>query len=191
VVDELTVGDINPGSARAAQSISVLEAAISNFGEAIEAQARVFGDDFEFNFSLTGEIKSRQMSVDKEVSMLQNEIDSISAEIRENVVFESGKADLDFTAKQTLDKIVDAMNRYQRSVVEIAGHTDDQGGAEANQRFSYFRATAVLEYLKLSGIDESRLSAVGYGESTPVASNSTEVGRQQNRRVDFTARRSF
>lgn len=140
---------------------------------------------------LVGTIEARQKSLFKEVSLLQAEIDSLKEEIRENVVFESGKADLDFAAKQTLDKVVDAMNRYRRPVVEVAGHTDDSGPDDANQKLSLFRATAVLEYLKISGIDGLRLRAIGFGETVPIASNSTEIGKKQNRRVEFIANGSF
>ena len=131
------------------------------------------------------------MSLSREVEMLQDEINGLADEIRENVIFESGEADLDFEAKQTLDKIVDAMNRYQRPVVEIAGHTDDSGSDDANQRLSLSRATAVEEYLELSGIEGLRLRAIGLGESEPIASNSTETGKSLNRRVEFTSLENF
>ncbi len=213
VTDEIVVAEAGE-SAAADRSVSVLASAISYFDDVIEADARLTDEEFEFNalleyeedsaplqavrenargigLNLTGSIEARQMSLSKEVSMLQAEIDTLTSEIRENVIFESAKADLSFTAKQTLDKVVDAMNRYQRPVVEIAGHTDNSGPEEANQKLSLFRATAVLEYLKLSGIDGLRLRALGYGELLPIAGNSTEVGKKQNRRVEFTARGSF
>ncbi len=213
VTDEIEVAEVG-GSAATDRSVAVLASAINYFDEAIEADAHLTDEEFEFNalleyeedsapfqavrenakdigLDLTGAIEARQMSLSKEVSMLQAEINSLTSEIRENVIFESAKADLSFTAKQTLDKVVDAMNRYQRPVVEIAGHTDDSGPEDANQKLSLFRATAVLEYLKLSGIDGLRLRALGFGELLPIAGNSTEVGKKQNRRVEFTARGNF
>jgi len=83
------------------------------------------------------------------------------------------------------------MNRYVRPVVEVEGHTDDNGSEDANRGLSLFRATAVLEYMKISGIDGLRLRAIGLGEASPIASNSTEDGRRQNRRVEFVASSSF
>ena len=140
---------------------------------------------------LSGSIEARQTSLSKEVSLLQTELDLLKDEIRDNVVFDSGQADLNFTAKQTLDKVVDAMNRHLRPVVEVVGFTDANGSEDANQKLSLFRAIAVLEYLKDSGIDGLRIRAIGLGESSPIASNSTEVGRKQNRRVEFVANGSF
>lgn len=214
VIDEIVVAENQRLSSEMEQAVSVLAAAIAFFDDAVRADAGLSGDTFTFNalmeleedtgpllavtesaqdagLQLSGSIEARQMSLSKEVSMLQAEIDELRDEIRENVVFESGKADLDFTAKQTLDKVVDAMNRYLRPVVEVAGHTDDNGSEDANRKLSLFRATAVLEYLKISGIDGLRLRAIGLGESTPIASNSTEIGRSQNRRVEFIANSDF
>jgi len=213
VVDEIIVAESGIADT-SNQGIDVLASAIGYFDDAIRADAHLTADQFEFNalmefeedtgpliavrdnaasigLSLAGSVASRQMSLSREVEMLQAEIDSLAEEIRENVVFESSKADLGFDAKQTLDKIVDAMNRYQRPVVEISGHTDDSGAASANQRLSLFRATAVLEYLTLSGIDNLRLKAIGFGESAAIASNSTELGKSQNRRVEFNSLGNF
>ena len=214
VTDEIVVDSVQIRSAESDRAVEILASAIGHFNNAIDADAKLTGEQFSFNalmeleedtgplltvgesatgagLQLSGTIEARQKSLSKEVSLLQAEIDSLKDEIRENVVFESSKADLSFTAKQTLDKVVDAMNRYQRPVVEVAGHTDDSGPDDANQKLSLFRATAVLEYLKISGIDGLRLRAIGFGETSPVASNSTEVGKKQNRRVEFTASGNF
>ena len=141
--------------------------------------------------SVVGNIESRAISLDREVDLLQRELDLLAVEIQENVVFESSKFELDFDAKQTLDKVVDAMNRYQRPVVLVAGHTDSSGARIDNELLSLERASAVREYLEISGIDQLRLRSVGYGEAEPVATNDTEIGKKRNRRVEFSARRSF
>lgn len=213
VIDEIIVQQAQPSSA-ANRAVSLLAAAIDHFDDAIEADAKLSTDSFTFNalmeleedtgpllavaesvrragLQLSGSIEARQTSLSKEVKLLQAELDLLREEIRDNVVFESGLADLNFTAKQTLDKVVDAMNRYLRPVVEVVGYTDDSGSEDANQKLSLFRAIAVLEYLKDSGIDGLRIRAIGLGESSPIASNSTEVGRKQNRRVEFVANGSF
>ncbi len=68
--------------------------------------------------------------------------------------------------------------------VRIAGHTDGVGDPEENQRLSEARAEAVRDYLVSHGIDASRVEAVGYGDTQPVASNDTDEGRAQNRRIE-------
>ncbi len=69
--------------------------------------------------------------------------------------------------------------------VEIAGHTDSIGTQEYNQRLSQARAEAVARWLVEHGVDSTRIVAVGYGESQPIADNGTEEGRALNRRVTF------
>ena len=83
------------------------------------------------------------------------------------------------------------MNRYPRTVVEISGHTDNVGDQQTNALLSLERAVAVKEYLELSGIDSARMRALGRGESSPIASNKTEIGMQHNRRVEFVALGEF
>jgi len=84
-----------------------------------------------------------------------------------------------------LAKVTEAFKEYPGSVITVEGHTDSYGGEEANMKLSSERSEAVREYLLASGgIDASRLTAVGYGESKPVSSNDTEEGRRKNRRID-------
>lgn len=77
------------------------------------------------------------------------------------------------------------MNQYPNLNVSIAGHTDSQGNDDRNLELSSTRAQAVQTYLMQKGISASRLRAVGYGETTPVADNATSAGRAQNRRVEL------
>jgi outer membrane protein OmpA-like peptidoglycan-associated protein len=74
------------------------------------------------------------------------------------------------------------------SKFEIAGHTDDVGNDNNNKTLSQNRANSVLEYLVSKGISKANFTAVGYGETKPVAPNSTEEGRQSNRRVEIIFR---
>jgi outer membrane protein OmpA-like peptidoglycan-associated protein len=69
--------------------------------------------------------------------------------------------------------------------IEIGGHTDDKGTIEYNQKLSESRAKAVVKYLVNKGIDERRLKYKGYGELSPIDTNDTEIGRFNNRRVEF------
>jgi OmpA-OmpF porin, OOP family len=85
-----------------------------------------------------------------------------------------------------LAKVTEAFAEYPESQISVEGHTDSYGGEDANMALSTERAEAVREYLLASGgIDSSRLTATGFGESKPVASNDTEEGRRKNRRIDI------
>ncbi len=86
----------------------------------------------------------------------------------------------------TMDKIAGVVNKYGKTRLVIAGYTDDTGAEEYNQALSERRADAVDAYLVSSQVTPERLSAVGYGERMPVASNATETGQQLNRRVEIT-----
>ena len=77
------------------------------------------------------------------------------------------------------------MRKNPSMSVEIQGHTDSIGSDEYNQKLSERRAQSVLEYFVGQGIAKNRLTAVGYGESQPIASNETEAGRAKNRRVQL------
>jgi outer membrane protein OmpA-like peptidoglycan-associated protein len=86
----------------------------------------------------------------------------------------------------TLDKIAGVVNKYGKTQLVIAGYTDDTGAEDYNQALSERRADAVASYLRGGQVIPERLSAVGYGERMPVASNETETGRELNRRVEIS-----
>ena len=100
------------------------------------------------------------------------------------VLFETGRATIQAESYPRLDRVVEYMEHRPRSRIRIAGHTDNVGSAQANQTLSEARARAVRDYLMSHGIDEGRVEAVGYGAEQPVASNDTEEGRSQNRRIE-------
>ncbi|NQT26553.1 OmpA family protein, partial [candidate division KSB1 bacterium] len=100
--------------------------------------------------------------------------------------FDVGKSTIDPKNFGLLSKVVDAFNLYPSCGVTVEGHTDSYGTDDANQKLSTERSSAVQKYLvAASGIGESRIMAVGYGESKPVASNETKDGRRKNRRIDI------
>jgi OOP family OmpA-OmpF porin len=88
-------------------------------------------------------------------------------------------------AYRVLDQVAGTLKRYPQLVVEIGGHTDTNGNADMNMNLSLRRAFAVRSYLINSGVQPAQLVARGYGESSPIASNTTEAGRMQNRRVEL------
>jgi outer membrane protein OmpA-like peptidoglycan-associated protein len=102
------------------------------------------------------------------------------------VLFEFGKADLKGGAKSQLDRVAGFLIANPDRQVVIEGHTDDVGGDDFNLRLSQARAESVRDYLALQGVAGLRLAARGYGKSHPVASNETDSGRAQNRRVELT-----
>lgn len=107
------------------------------------------------------------------------------------VLFDSGKADLKSASLVKLEKVASVLNTTVKDLsVGIEGHTDDvpiqKSGWKSNWELSAARALSVLDYLeKKEGVEPKRLSATGYGEYQPVASNSTKEGRQKNRRVEI------
>ena len=108
----------------------------------------------------------------------------------DRVLFDSGKADLRRGASPVLDKVAQVLEAVSDQPVGIEGHTDNVpikvSGWTDNHELSVARASAVLSYLvEKHGIDSDRLTAVGYGEDHPIASNDTAAGRQKNRRVEI------
>ncbi|MCU7921082.1 MAG: OmpA family protein [Candidatus Thiodiazotropha sp. (ex Dulcina madagascariensis)] len=99
--------------------------------------------------------------------------------------FPSGGSDIQAENFALLDKIVTAVKSFPNPNVVVSGHTDSVGGAEVNQTLSQQRAETVASFLeKVGGVDKTRLTAIGYGESRPVANNETELGRKSNRRIE-------
>lgn len=124
---------------------------------------------------------------------LQRQIDALQAEATErgivltlgDVLFTTGSAELQSGGYDNLNRLVDFLNEYPDRDAVIEGHTDSVGSAEANMQLSQRRADSVRDYLTSRGVDGRRLSARGMGEGQPVATNETEAGRQQNRRVEI------
>lgn len=102
-----------------------------------------------------------------------------------DVLFETGRADLKPGSVARLDQLVDFMQRHPERTVVVEGHTDSVGSEESNVLLSQRRADAVRAYLLRRGLDASRVTTTGLGESMPVASNDDVGGRQQNRRVEI------
>jgi outer membrane protein OmpA-like peptidoglycan-associated protein len=107
-------------------------------------------------------------------------------EIYEKVHFETGKAIIKPDSYALLDEVAEAVITHKQiKLMEVAGHTDDQGRLEDNQLLSQDRAQAVLDYLVGKGVDPARLQAKGYGETRTIDTNETAEGRAANRRVEF------
>jgi len=114
---------------------------------------------------------------------IQDELDKLIE--LENIEFESNTAVIVPISYGLLDKAAQILAENPNLSVEIRGHTDSQGNEEYNLGLSHRRAEAVLIKLVEIGVARHRLSAKGYGSSLNIADNSTELGRQKNRRVEF------
>lgn len=102
-----------------------------------------------------------------------------------NINYKTNSADLTEESKIVLEKFAEYLNENKALKIEIRGHTDNVGNAQANLALSTDRAFTVMDYLLQRGIPKSRISFKGYGDTKPIASNLTETGRAQNRRTEF------
>lgn len=126
---------------------------------------------------------------DEKGDLIKLEGDQIT--ILEKVGFLSGKAQILGRSASLLDHVAKLLkDNTQITLVEIQGHTDNQGAAEENLKMSQLRAQAVLNALVTRGIERTRLEAKGYGDTKPIEGNDTEAGRGANRRVNFVVTKS-
>ena len=112
--------------------------------------------------------------------------DNITLNMPSNITFALNSADLNQQFFNALDGVSMVLKEYDKIVIEVAGHTDSSGSDQYNQALSERRAQAVAGYLGSHGVKTQRLITIGAGEAHPVASNDTEQGRSQNRRVELT-----
>ncbi len=128
---------------------------------------------------------------EKKFAELQSSLIQVSNDARgtiismSDILFQINKADLTANLKTSLAKIAGILLVFKTSSIIVEGHTDNQGGEEYNQILSEKRAENVMSFLAEQGVSATRLKAVGYGFSKPIADNSTKEGRQKNRRVDL------
>ena len=132
---------------------------------------------------LKGQIASKQVSVKMEEG-------GLVITLSDNILFDSGKAEIKREAFPVLDKVVRTIKRdVPDNNIGIRGHTDNvpitHSNWASNWELATARATNVLHYMESKGIDPDRMSATGYGEHRPIASNATEAGRARNRRVEI------
>jgi outer membrane protein OmpA-like peptidoglycan-associated protein len=112
--------------------------------------------------------------------------DNITLNMPGNITFATNSADLNANFYDVLNSVSMVLAEFDQTVVEIAGHTDSTGSEEFNQQLSERRASSVAAYLGTRSVLPDRILTVGVGETRPIATNDTDVGRQQNRRVELT-----
>ncbi|WKC36539.1 OmpA family protein [Ectopseudomonas chengduensis] len=156
-----------------------------------EDQRRQLGEQRE-----SARLDSRTREADQALRRnvdLQRQIDGLNAEETErgllvtlgDLLFASGRAELNGNANHSLITLTDFLNRHPERTVTIEGHTDNVGSESANFGLSQRRADSVKSHLQSQGITASRLLASGKGEGSPVAGNDSAAGRQLNRRVEI------
>ena len=154
--------------------------------DAAAAQIRAGLKDFPQNWQYKAEITVKPASAPVDNTVCQQLFADLLT--RGRIRFESGKADLSPDSLGLLDRLTETALRCPTANIEIAGHTDADGDANANQSLSEKRAQAVADYLVRGGLPANRFTAVGYGASQPMAGNDTEDGKAQNRRIDFVVK---
>jgi outer membrane protein OmpA-like peptidoglycan-associated protein len=131
--------------------------------------------------------------MDKQAEELRNDLQGATVErVGEGIkiTFDSGllfgvdQSSLSETSKSNLQQLAQTLEKYEDTDILIEGHTDASGSDEHNMALSKERAESVASYLTVSGVKGSRITTMGYGETQPIADNSTTAGMAQNRRVE-------
>ena len=157
------------------------------FYDAAAAQIRAgLGKDFPQGWQFKADISVKPASAPVDATVCQQLFSDLLA--RGKIRFESGRAAIDQDSAGLLDRLIETALRCPSVNIEIAGHTDGDGEDGFNQALSEKRAQAVADYLIKAGLPASRFTAVGYGSAQPVASNDTDEGKAQNRRIEFLVR---
>jgi outer membrane protein OmpA-like peptidoglycan-associated protein len=116
---------------------------------------------------------------------VQRQGDSINLVMPGNITFATNSADIASNFYGPLNNLASSFKQYNQNNIEIVGHTDSTGSHQYNVNLSQLRAHSVANYLVAQGVEPGRLSSRGMGPDQPVASNATEAGRSQNRRVEI------
>lgn len=121
-----------------------------------------------------------------EVANIQRNADVLAVTFKSDYFFAVGSANLNAGAYDEISRVSRVLNQYPDTSIQVAGHTDSTGSEQTNKTLSENRAENVKNALVGQGVHPNRISTLGFGESAPVADNSTEAGRQLNRRVVIT-----
>ena len=178
-------GDAVQGAAEATGD--AVKGAANKAGEMAESAGDAVAEMFEsFKLPNGTEIKTKAGSfVNSMYEFLTgDEVDANKRFTFDGVNFRTGSAALTDESSTQLDNLVALMNAYKNMAIRVEGHTDNTGDANANMKLSNQRALAVKKYLMDNAIAAGRVEAKGMGQSQPIASNDTEEGRAQNRRID-------
>lgn len=129
--------------------------------------------------------QAKELEDDLENAKVERVGEGIRIVFDSGILFDFDSDALRGEARKNLDEFAKTLDKYDDTEILIEGHTDNKGTDDYNENLSIKRAQSVSDYLKNKSVSRSRLTVKGYGESQPTASNDTETGRQQNRRVEI------
>jgi outer membrane protein OmpA-like peptidoglycan-associated protein len=127
--------------------------------------------------------KQQEELAEVKAAKVERKGDELVVKFNSAILFDTGKSDLKAQSQKDLSDFAVVLKKYPQTNLVIEGHTDSTGSSAVNQKLSEARAHAVVSFLEGQGVESSRLTALGYGETRPAADNTTEIGRAQNRRV--------
>ncbi|RVU83782.1 OmpA family protein [Leucothrix sargassi] len=189
---------LKSGSASLTEGKAVIQgvAASEEDSQQAEAFAQLLAVDYTTDLKLTVAEQSATVEPDappvgsSKYAALRCQTEFNGLLKKESIQFESGSSTLQDSSKALLEMIAQVTGRCPSQSININGYTDSNGSAKTNKELSQLRAEAVANYLVTLGVNPARLSAEGYGEAKPIASNKTEAGRAKNRRIELIVKGS-
>ncbi len=169
------------GAAAGAAAGGLTGAAIGNYMDKQEASMRQALADSE----AASIQRENQVLAQAESSSTKKSVDVLTVTFKSDFLFTVNSATILPGGYDELERVAQVLNQYPQTTIRISGHTDSTGSADYNQKLSERRAQSVKTALAGMGVDPARMTTIGYGKSKPIASNNTESGRQQNRRVEI------
>lgn len=131
------------------------------------------------------EMEMQQALAESEAAAIRREGNLLAISLKGDVTFDTNSAIVKPGLYSEIDRIANILIKYPETVIQVEGHTDTIGSESYNSELSARRAEAVKNLLVQKGVDPARIRTMAFGESTPIASNDTEYGRAQNRRVEI------
>ena len=138
------------------------------------------------NYMEKQEAALNQQFAASEAASVRREANMLAVTFKSDVLFDSGSAALKPGAYQEINRVAQVLIQYPDTRILVAGHTDSDGSEAFNQDLSVRRADNVRNALVGQGVQAARINTIGYGESQPIADNTTQAGKQMNRRVVIT-----
>ena len=149
--------------------------------ETYDIQLSTIGDEIEYN---TLEIPTLPEGSEFQKMEIQIAYELPTTYTLSNLQFDAGKATIKGSSYKSLDQLIEFLKRKKVTKIQIAGHTDSDGNNDTNLKLSQNRAMNVKRYLIKKGIQPGRVETIGYGETRPIALNSTAGGKASNRRTE-------
>lgn len=132
------------------------------------------------------EVALQQQLATSEAASVRRDANVLAVTFKSDMLFDSGSAALKAGAYQEINRVAQVLVQYPETRIRVAGHTDSDGSEAFNQDLSVRRAENVRNALVAQGVAAARINAIGFGETQPIADNSTAAGKQLNRRVVVT-----